>query len=80
MGVIARRAKVDITGSTVTANVDLGRRPDDSGYALRVGLVVHLPAMPAEAARDLVAKADLLCPYSNATRGNVGLTHEIHTG
>jgi organic hydroperoxide reductase OsmC/OhrA len=41
--------------------------------------VVELPALGYDAARELVAKADAVCPYSNATRGNIQVTHEVVT-
>ncbi|HEU4424898.1 MAG TPA: organic hydroperoxide resistance protein [Pilimelia sp.] len=75
--VVGRRARLDTTGSTVTAQVDLGRATDNPGYGLQVDLVVALPALDVESARQLVAKADSVCPYSNATRGNIAVTHEV---
>jgi len=72
---VARRAKVDVAGSTVTAQVSLTRA--GLGYQLGVHLVVDLPGVPEEVARELVAKADTVCPYSNATRGNIPVTHEL---
>jgi osmotically inducible protein OsmC len=74
---VGRRAKLDTTGSTVTAQVGLGRATDNPGYGLQVDLVVTLPALDVESARQLVAKADTVCPYSNATRGNIAVTHEV---
>ncbi|NJP35263.1 organic hydroperoxide resistance protein [Micromonospora thermarum] len=67
---VGRRAKVDVTGSVVEAEVGIG--PNGSGgFGLTVALVVDLPAVPREAAEQLVAQAQQVCPYSNATRGNV---------
>ncbi|KAA5832816.1 organic hydroperoxide resistance protein [Saccharopolyspora hirsuta] len=67
---VARRAKVDITGSQVTAQVGIGPN-GNGGYGLSVGLVVDLPGVPGERAQELAAAADEVCPYSNAVRGNV---------
>jgi lipoyl-dependent peroxiredoxin len=77
MQLVARRAKLDTTGSTVTAQVALGKVVGGPGYGLRVDLLVELPALDADTARQLVAKADAVCPYSNATRGNITVTHEV---
>ncbi|MEW2382095.1 organic hydroperoxide resistance protein [Micromonospora sp. NPDC047707] len=67
---VGRRAKADVTGSLVEAEVGIG--PNGSGgFGLTVALVVDLPAVPREAAEQLVAQAHQVCPYSNATRGNV---------
>ncbi|SCF01069.1 organic hydroperoxide resistance protein [Micromonospora chokoriensis] len=68
--VVARRAKADVTGSVVAAEVGIG--PSGSGgFGLTVQLVVDLPAVPREAAEQLVEQAHQVCPYSNATRGNI---------
>jgi osmotically inducible protein OsmC len=73
MGVVARRENVSIDGSTVTARVGLG--PIGEVFNIKVDLRVHVPSLPDQAAaEDLVAKAHQVCPYSNATRGNVDVT------
>ncbi|WDZ88192.1 organic hydroperoxide resistance protein [Micromonospora cathayae] len=70
---VARQAKADTTGSTVDAEVGIG--PNGSGgFGLAVTLRVDLPAVDRAAAEDLVARAHQVCPYSNATRGNVDVT------
>jgi Ohr subfamily peroxiredoxin len=69
--VVARRARADVSGSTVTAEVGIGPINGGAGYGLEVALVVSLPGMERAAAEDLVAKAHQVCPYSNATRGNI---------
>jgi Ohr subfamily peroxiredoxin len=77
---VARRARQDVTGSTVTAQVGIGKEAGAPGYGLRVNLVVALPGVGNDVAGELVAKADSVCPYSNATRGNIEVSHEIVTG
>ncbi|MCW2641816.1 MAG: OsmC family protein [Dactylosporangium sp.] len=74
---VARQARQDATGSSVTARVGIGKLADSVGYSLRVDLVVELPGLADDVARELVAKADVVCPYSNATRGNIAVTHEV---
>jgi osmotically inducible protein OsmC len=74
---VARRTGQDVTGSTVTARVGLGKVAGGPGYGLRVDLIVQLPGLGYEEARELVAKADAVCPYSNATRGNIEVSHEV---
>lgn len=67
---VARRAKADVTGSVVEAEVGIG--PNGSGgFGLTVALVVDLPAVERAAAQQLVEAAHQVCPYSNATRGNI---------
>ncbi|WP_273861094.1 organic hydroperoxide resistance protein [Pseudomonas sp. LA5] len=54
---------------SVTAQVGIG--PIPTGFALDVELVISLPGLERAVAEDLVEKAHQICPYSNATRGNV---------
>jgi osmotically inducible protein OsmC len=70
LGLVARRAGADITGSTVTAKVGIGPNAQ-KGYGLEVDLAVALPNVDAETAHKLVEMAHQVCPYSNATRGNI---------
>jgi len=72
LGVVARREGADVSGSRVTARVGLGRTAE-GGFGLTVELAVSLPGMDAATARDLVEKAHQVCPYSNATRGNIAV-------
>ncbi|NMM81432.1 organic hydroperoxide resistance protein [Acidovorax sp. SRB_14] len=53
----------------VDAEVDLGPIPNAYGIAVR--MKVHLPGMDRAAAQKLVDDAHQVCPYSNATRGNI---------
>ena len=61
--------------TTVTATVGIGPR-SEGGFGITADLAVSLPGVAAEDARRLVDLAHQICPYSNATRGNVdvGLT------
>ncbi|ONI69346.1 organic hydroperoxide resistance protein [Kribbella sp. ALI-6-A] len=68
---VARRARVDSDGSTVTAEVGIGPINGGAGYGLEVALVISLPGVERSVAEELVAKAHEVCPYSNATRGNI---------
>lgn len=70
LGVVARQEKADISGSRVTAKVGLGKTPA-GGFGLKVELAVSIPAVDAATAQALVEKAHQVCPYSNATRGNI---------
>lgn len=73
---VARRARADVTGSVVEAEVGIG--PNGSGgFGLTVALVVDLPAVPRPAAEELVAQAHQVCPYSNATRGNLDVALRV---
>jgi len=56
--------------AAVTAQVGIGPRAE-GGFGLDIELKVELPGLDRPAAEDLVARAHQVCPYSNATRGNV---------
>jgi Ohr subfamily peroxiredoxin len=62
------------TGTTaVRAYVGIGSN-NAGGFALVVNLAVNVPDVDQETADALVAKAHQVCPYSNATRGNVDVS------
>jgi osmotically inducible protein OsmC len=71
LGLVARRQRVDATGASVTAEVKLV--PNGAGgFQLDVTLRVALPdGVSPEAGRTLVEATHQVCPYSNATRGNI---------
>jgi Ohr subfamily peroxiredoxin len=71
LGVVARRAKLEAGDVAIDSEVSLS--PDgQGGFFLSVGLDVTLPSVAdAAAAVELVRAAHQVCPYSNATRGNI---------
>jgi Ohr subfamily peroxiredoxin len=70
---VAGQDKLDVSGSEVTASVGIGAL-DDGRFGLTVDLEVRTPNLERGAAEALVAKAHEICPYSNATRGNIPVT------
>ncbi len=74
---VARKARQDVSGSTVTAEVGLGPVTGRVGYGLTVHLEINVPSLDREIVQHLVATADQVCPYSNATRGNIAITHTV---
>ncbi|WP_134324244.1 organic hydroperoxide resistance protein [Cumulibacter soli] len=70
---VARNAKADLGDSSVGARVSLGKT-DTGGFALEVELEVVIPNLPNDEAQALADKAHQVCPYSNATRGNIPVT------
>lgn len=67
---VAARDKVALPKDvSVTGNVGIG--PIPSGFGIEVDLKISLPGLDRQAAQALVNKAHVVCPYSNATRGNV---------
>ncbi|WP_432197255.1 organic hydroperoxide resistance protein [Streptomyces sp. bgisy027] len=70
LGLVGRQAKVDVTDAAVTAEVGIGKQGE--GFGLKVTLRVELPdTLEEETGRKLVEQAHQVCPYSNATRGNI---------
>jgi Ohr subfamily peroxiredoxin len=69
LGVVARNEKADISGSTVTAEVGIGK--NDDGFGIIVKISATIPNVDVETAKSLLEKAHQVCPYSKATRGNI---------
>ncbi|WP_372967300.1 organic hydroperoxide resistance protein [Microbacterium sp.] len=67
---VARSQKVKITDSSVGARVQIGSN-GDGGFGLAVQLEVVIPDLPHDQAQALADAAHQVCPYSNATRGNI---------
>jgi Ohr subfamily peroxiredoxin len=55
--------------AAIDASVDIG--PIPQGFGIAVRMVVHLPGLDRAVAQDLIDTAHQVCPYSNATRGNI---------
>jgi lipoyl-dependent peroxiredoxin len=74
LGVVGRREKVEVGDAIIDSKVSLYPTPE-RGFKLGVELDVQLPQVTdAEQAKRIVAGAHEVCPYSNATRGNVEVT------
>jgi Ohr subfamily peroxiredoxin len=74
LNLVARKADTDISDASVTAEVGLGKN-DRGGFELSVVLRVELPdKLHGETGQALVEAAHQVCPYSNATRGNIPVT------
>lgn len=73
MKVVAGRAKIALPADlSVQGNVGIGAIP--AGFGIEVELKISLPGLEREVAEGLIAKAHGVCPYSNATRGNIDVT------
>ncbi|MFI6172826.1 organic hydroperoxide resistance protein [Nocardia sp. NPDC051052] len=70
---VGKQDKANVDDSAVGAKVSIG--PNDAGgFELAVTLEVSLPHLSREDAQALADKAHQVCPYSNATRGNIDVT------
>ncbi|WP_193086827.1 organic hydroperoxide resistance protein [Advenella sp. FME57] len=70
---VASREKVKLPDDTrIDGSVGIG--PIPQGFGIEVELKISVPGVERSVAEDLVNKAHVVCPYSNATRGNVDVT------
>ncbi|WP_439032980.1 organic hydroperoxide resistance protein [Gordonia terrae] len=70
---VSKQAGANVEDSSVGAQVSIGSL-DGGAFGLAVTLEVTLPHLPHEQAQELADKAHQVCPYSNATRGNIDVT------
>jgi Ohr subfamily peroxiredoxin len=69
---VAGQSKIAIPAdTTVTATVGIGPRDDGKGFGIDAALAIRLPGLDRAAAEDLVQRAHVVCPYSEATRKNL---------
>lgn len=72
MKFVAAKEKIKLAdNTTVSATVGIGPRDDGAGFGIDVALAVNAPGLDKKQAEDLVAKAHIVCPYSEATRNNL---------
>ena len=70
---VAARQKLTLTDTAITVDVGIG--PNGQGsFGLTVTIEAELPGLDETTARGLLDAAHQVCPYSNATRGNVDVT------
>jgi osmotically inducible protein OsmC len=69
LALVARQAKVETGPTKINARVSLGQ--SGGAFALAVELEAELPNVPREQGEALLRAAHEVCPYSNATRGNI---------
>jgi osmotically inducible protein OsmC len=74
---VAGKSKVSLPAETsVTAQVGIGAVP--TGFAIEVDLHIQAPGVDAAQLKDLVDKAHIVCPYSNATRNNIDVRLHVN--
>jgi lipoyl-dependent peroxiredoxin len=73
---VARKQKVQLEDSSVGGRVHIGPN-GEGGFQLAVELEVVIPNVPQEQAQELADAAHQVCPYSNATRGNIDVTVSV---
>lgn len=75
LNLMIRNSKVQTGETSVTATV--GLKKEGVGFALFVDMHVNIPGVEVEQAKELVDRAHEVCPYSNATRGNINVTFNV---
>ncbi|ASP40641.1 organic hydroperoxide resistance protein [Bacterioplanes sanyensis] len=75
---VAGQQKIKLPADlSVSATIGIGENTRGSGFAISADLQVSLPGMELAAAQQLSDDAHQVCPYSNATRGNIDVTTEV---
>ena len=70
---VAGKQKVALPADTrITGKVGIGQIP--TGFGIEAELTISVPGVARDVLEDLVAQAHVVCPYSNATRGNIDVT------
>ncbi|MGA6120940.1 organic hydroperoxide resistance protein [Sphingobacterium sp. UDSM-2020] len=70
LNLVIKQSKVQTGETTVTAKVSIGQL-ENGGFGLAAELQANIPGVSLEEAEVLTEKAHQVCPYSNATRGNI---------
>lgn len=70
---VSNRDKIAIPAD-VTVDGTVGIGPIPAGFGIEVALNIALPGLERAVAEDLIARAHIVCPYSNATRGNIDVS------
>ena len=73
MKFVGARDKIAVPGD-VAVNGTVGIGPIPTGFGIEVELEISLPGLDPAVAQDLIDRAHIVCPYSNATRGNIDVT------
>lgn len=70
LNLVIKQGKISTGETTVTAEVSIGQI-ENGGFGLAVALSVNIPGVSVADAQALADRAHEVCPYSNATRGNI---------
>jgi osmotically inducible protein OsmC len=73
---VAGKQKITLTDTAITVDVGIGPN-DKGGFGLSIAIEAELPGLDQATAQSLIEAAHQVCPYSNATRGNVDVNLTI---
>lgn len=75
---VASERKVKLSEETsVSASVGIGQRDGGRGFGLEIALSVTLPGIEREVAEDLIAAADVVCPYSHLAHNGAAVSLSV---
>jgi len=78
LNLVIKQMKIQTGVTTVSAKVSIGQL-DTKGFGLAVQLHANIPGVTPEQAKELIERAHQVCPYSNATRGNIEVVLTVST-
>ncbi|WP_312332125.1 organic hydroperoxide resistance protein [Sphingobacterium sp.] len=78
LNLVIRSEKVKTGETSVTAHVSIAQQ-ENGGFGLAAELHANIPGVSVEVAQELIEKAHQVCPYSNATRGNIEVKLTVST-
>lgn len=70
LNLVINKQKIKTGTTEVKANISIGQI-DNGGFGLAAELVINIPGVTIDEAKNLAEQAHQVCPYSNATRGNI---------
>ena len=76
MKFVAGQKKIALPATTTIAS-QVGIGPIPTGFGIQVSMDIHVPGVDRETAQAIVDAAPIVCPYSNATRGNIDVTLNV---
>jgi lipoyl-dependent peroxiredoxin len=71
LNLLAKKAKIDVTGSSVEVSVAFGRDPVDGLFAVEADVKIGLPGVPEDIAEELVRNTERVCPYAKMARQGI---------
>ena len=72
LNLVIKKENIQTGITTVTSNISIGQT-ETGGFGLEAELHATIPGVTMEVAQSLIEKAHQVCPYSNATRGNMAV-------
>lgn len=72
LSLVIKKGKIKTGETSVNAKISIGQ-VENSGFGLAAALAVNIPEVSLEQAQELAQQAHQVCPYSNATRGNIAV-------